>query len=89
MMGGPRRPTSGHVYAAGLPLASSPTATSPTTACKRVSTIFQSFNLVPSMSVEDNVALPLTLRASSWTSGGGGLATCSSWSAWRVAPGRG
>ena len=28
---------------------------------QRVSTIFQTFNLIPSMSVEDNVALPLTL----------------------------
>src|SRR5207249_4449802 len=28
---------------------------------QRVSTIFQTFNLIPSMTVEDNVALPLTL----------------------------
>ena len=61
MMGGLDRPTSGHVYAAGLPLGELSDSALADYRLQRVSTIFQSFNLVPSMSVEDNVALPLTL----------------------------
>jgi ABC-type lipoprotein export system ATPase subunit/ABC-type antimicrobial peptide transport system permease subunit len=61
MMGGLDRPTSGHVYAAGLPLGELSDHDLADYRLQRVSTIFQSFNLVPSMSVEDNVALPLTL----------------------------
>ncbi len=61
MMGGLDRPTSGHVYAAGLPLGEISDSDLADYRLQRVSTIFQSFNLVPSMSVEDNVALPLTL----------------------------
>ncbi|HEY8816232.1 MAG TPA: ABC transporter ATP-binding protein, partial [Candidatus Dormibacteraeota bacterium] len=61
MMGGLDRPTSGHVYAAGLPLGELADSDLADYRLQRVSTVFQSFNLVPSMSVEDNVALPLTL----------------------------
>ena len=61
MMGGLDRPTSGHVFAAGLPLGELSDSDLADYRLQRVSTIFQSFNLVPSMSVEDNVALPLTL----------------------------
>ena len=61
MMGGLDRPTSGHVYGAGLPLGELNDSDLADYRLQRVSTIFQSFNLVPSMSVEDNVALPLTL----------------------------
>jgi len=61
LMGGLDRPTSGHVYAAGLPLGELSDSDLGDYRLQRVSTIFQSFNLVPSMSVEDNVALPLTL----------------------------
>ena len=61
MMGGLDRPTSGHVYAAGLPLGELSDSDLGDYRLQRVSTIFQSFNLVPSMSVEDNVALPLAL----------------------------
>jgi macrolide transport system ATP-binding/permease protein len=61
MMGGLDRPTSGHVYAAGLPLGELSDSDLGDYRLQRVSTIFQSFNLVPSMTVEDNVALPLTL----------------------------
>src|SRR4029077_3929746 len=61
MMGGLDRPTSGHVYAAGLPLGELSDSDLADYRLQRVSTIFQSFNLVPSMSVVDNVALPLTL----------------------------
>jgi ABC-type lipoprotein export system ATPase subunit len=61
MMGGLDRPTTGHVYAAGLPLGELSDSDLADYRLQRVSTIFQSFNLVSSMSVEDNVALPLTL----------------------------
>src|SRR5262249_47863299 len=61
LMGGLDRPTSGHVYAAGLPLGELPDRDVSDYRLQRVSTIFQTFNLIPSMSVEDNVALPLTL----------------------------
>ena len=61
LMGGLDRPSSGHVYAAGLPLGELSDHDLADYRLQRVSTIFQTFNLVPSMSVEDNVALPLTL----------------------------
>ena len=61
LMGGLDRPSSGHVYAAGLPLGELSDQDLADYRLQRVSTIFQTFNLVPSMSVEDNVALPLTL----------------------------
>lgn len=61
LMGGLDRPTAGHVYAAGLPLGELSDSDLADYRLQRVSTIFQTFNLVPSMSVEDNVALPLTL----------------------------
>ena len=61
LMGGLDRPTSGHVYGAGLPLGEMPDRHLSDYRLQRVSTIFQTFNLIPSMTVEDNVALPLTL----------------------------
>ncbi|TMC52982.1 MAG: ATP-binding cassette domain-containing protein [Chloroflexi bacterium] len=61
LMGGLDRPTSGHVYGAGLPLGELPDRDLSDYRLQRVSTIFQTFNLIPSMTVEDNVALPLTL----------------------------
>jgi ABC-type lipoprotein export system ATPase subunit/ABC-type antimicrobial peptide transport system permease subunit len=61
MMGGLDRPTSGHVYGAGLPLGELSERDLADYRLQRVSTIFQAFNLIPSMTVEDNVALPLTL----------------------------
>ena len=61
MMGGLDRPTSGHVYGAGLPLGELSDRDISDYRLQRVSTIFQTFNLIPSMTVEDNVALPLTL----------------------------
>ena len=61
LMGGLDRPTSGHVYGAGLPLGELPDRDISDYRLQRVSTIFQTFNLIPSMTVEDNVALPLTL----------------------------
>ncbi len=61
LMGGLDRPTSGHVYGAGLPLGELSDQDLANYRLQRVSTIFQTFNLIPSMTVEDNVALPLTL----------------------------
>ena len=61
LMGGLDRPTSGHVYGAGLPLGELAERDLADYRLQRVSTIFQAFNLIPSMTVEDNVALPLTL----------------------------
>ena len=61
LMGGLDRPTTGHVYGAGLPLGELPDRDLSDYRLQRVSTIFQTFNLIPSMTVEDNVALPMTL----------------------------
>jgi len=61
LMGGLDRPTAGHVYGAGLPLGELRDREISDYRLQRVSTIFQTFNLIPSMTVEDNVALPLTL----------------------------
>ena len=61
LMGGLDRPTSGHVYGAGLPLGELPDRDLSDYRLQRVSTIFQTFNLIPSMTVEDNVALPLNI----------------------------
>src|SRR6266699_2326649 len=61
LMGGLDRPTSGHVYGGGLPLGELPDRDLSDYRLQRVSTIFQTFNLIPSMTVEDNVALPLAL----------------------------
>ena len=61
LMGGLDRPTAGHVYGAGLALGELPDRELSDYRLQRVSTIFQTFNLIPSMTVEDNVALPLTL----------------------------
>ena len=61
LVGGLDRPTSGHVYGAGLPLGELPDRDLADYRLQRVSTIFQTFNLIPSMTVEENVALPMTL----------------------------
>ncbi len=61
LMGGLDRPTTGHVYGAGLPLGELPDRDLSDYRLQRVSTVFQTFNLIPSMSVEDNVGLPLTI----------------------------
>jgi ABC-type lipoprotein export system ATPase subunit len=61
LMGGLDKPTSGHVYAAGLPVDELSDADLADYRLQRVSTIFQTFNLIPSMTAEENVALPLTL----------------------------
>src|SRR5260370_15715315 len=61
LMGGLDKPSSGHVYAAGLPVGQLSDGDLANYRLQRVSTIFQTFNLIPSMTAEENVALPLTL----------------------------
>jgi ABC-type lipoprotein export system ATPase subunit len=61
MLGGLDRPTEGHVYAAGAALDQLPEPDLADYRLQRVGTIFQSFNLVPTLSAEDNVGLPLLL----------------------------
>ncbi len=61
LMGALDKPTSGHVYAAGLPVDQLSDGDAANYRLQRVSTIFQTFNLIPSMTAEANVALPLTL----------------------------
>src|SRR5579872_6004079 len=61
MMGGLDRPSSGKVYAAGTVLEQLSEPALSDYRLQRVATIFQTFNLVPAMSVEDNVSLPLVL----------------------------
>jgi ABC-type glutathione transport system ATPase component len=61
LMGGLDRPTTGTVYGAGLPLGELPERQLADYRLQRVSTVFQTFNLIPSMTVQDNVALPMTL----------------------------
>lgn len=61
LMGGLDRPTSGHVYGAGLPLGELPDPELSDYRLQRVSTVFQTFNLISSMTAVDNVALPLAL----------------------------
>jgi macrolide transport system ATP-binding/permease protein len=61
MMGGLDRPTSGRVFAAGLPLDELSDDALADYRLQRVATIFQTFNLIGAMSVEENVSLPLVL----------------------------
>jgi len=61
MMGGLDQPTTGQVYASGVALDQLSDTGLADYRLQRVSTIFQTFNLVPGMSAEENVILPLTL----------------------------
>ena len=61
LLGGLDRPTRGHVYAAGAALDQLSEPDLADYRLQRVGTIFQTFNLLPSMTVEDNVAMPLAL----------------------------
>src|SRR5260370_1329600 len=61
MMGGLDQPTTGQVYASGMALDQLSDDALADYRLQRVSTIFQTFNLVPGMSAEENVILPLTL----------------------------
>jgi ABC-type lipoprotein export system ATPase subunit/ABC-type lipoprotein release transport system permease subunit len=61
LLGGLDKPSSGRVYAAGAPLDQVGRLQLDDYRLQRVGIIFQTFNLVPSLSAEDNVALPMVL----------------------------
>ncbi len=61
LLGGLDRPTSGHVYAAGTALDQLSEPALADYRLQRVGTIFQTFNLIPTLTAEDNVAIPLLL----------------------------
>jgi ABC-type lipoprotein export system ATPase subunit/ABC-type lipoprotein release transport system permease subunit len=61
LLGGLDRPTTGRIYAAGQALDQIGQSQLDDYRLQRVGTIFQTFNLVPSLSAEDNVALPMVL----------------------------
>ena len=61
LLGGLDRPTTGKVYAAGTVVEQLSEQELSDYRLQRVATIFQTFNLVPAMSVEENVSLPMLL----------------------------
>jgi len=61
LLGGLDRPSKGRVYAAGAALDQVGRAQLDDYRLQRVGIIFQTFNLVPSLTAEDNVALPMLL----------------------------
>ena len=61
LLGGLDRPTSGSVFAAGVPLEQLQSPALDDYRLQRVGTVFQFFNLVPTLTAEDNVALPMVL----------------------------
>ena len=61
LLGGLDRPTTGKVYAAGTVVEQLSEEELSDYRLQRVATIFQTFNLVPAMSVQENVSLPMLL----------------------------
>lgn len=61
LLAGLDRPSKGRVYAAGAALDQVSRSQLDDYRLQRVGVIFQTFNLVPSLSAEDNVALPMVL----------------------------
>ena len=61
VLGGLDSPTSGHVYAAGAALDQVTEDRLADYRLQRVGTVFQTFNLVPTLNALDNVALPMAL----------------------------
>jgi macrolide transport system ATP-binding/permease protein len=61
LLGGLDRPSTGRVYAAGAALDQVSRLQLDDYRLQRVGIIFQTFNLVPSLTAEDNVALPMLL----------------------------
>jgi putative ABC transport system permease protein len=61
LIGGLDRPTKGKVRASGLGLHDASDAVLSDYRLQRVGTVFQSFNLIPTLSALDNVALPMAL----------------------------
>jgi len=62
ILGGLDRPDSGEVYAGGVPLHSAGDRELTDYRRNKVGIIFQFFNLLPTMTLEENVELPLLLR---------------------------
>jgi putative ABC transport system ATP-binding protein len=61
LIGGLDRPTSGSIFAHGQDIAALSTLDLARYRCNTVGMIFQSFNLLPRMTLEENVELPLRL----------------------------
>jgi ABC-type lipoprotein export system ATPase subunit len=61
LLGGLDRPTGGQIYAAGTPLNQLRGTGLEDYRLQRVGTVFQFFNLVPTLTARDNVALPMAL----------------------------
>jgi len=61
LLGGLDRPSTGRVYAAGAALDQVSRTQLDDYRLQRIGVIFQTFNLVPSLTAEDNVALPMVL----------------------------
>jgi macrolide transport system ATP-binding/permease protein len=61
LIGGLDRATEGSVKASGLRLDRAPDAELSDYRLRRVGTVFQAFNLIPTLSAQDNVSLPMAL----------------------------
>jgi ABC-type lipoprotein export system ATPase subunit/ABC-type antimicrobial peptide transport system permease subunit len=61
LIGGLDRPTQGSVSASGLRLQDVSDAVLSDYRLRRVGTVFQAFNLIPTLSAQDNVSLPMAL----------------------------
>ena len=66
LLGGLDTPTSGELYVDGLPLHCADDAALTEFRRRRVGIVFQFFNLLPTMNVTENVALPLMLQGAPW-----------------------
>lgn len=62
LLGGLDTPTSGHIFAAGIPLHEADEAALTAYRRETLGIVFQFFNLLPAMTVAENVELPLLLR---------------------------
>ncbi|WIX82600.1 ABC transporter ATP-binding protein [Amycolatopsis carbonis] len=60
-LAGLETPTSGHVFVGSLDLAGQPDRVLTAVRRDRIGFVFQAFNLLPSMSAQDNIVLPLRL----------------------------
>jgi len=81
LLAGLDRPSKGRVYAAGAALDQVGRSQLDDYRLQRVGVIFQTFNLVPSLSAEDNVALPMVLAGVPVAERRRVPGACSSWSA--------